>query len=423
MTKHKAMPSSSNLPPSKRQKSLPVYDFISPKNQEHIEFIADSRVFFNRLTQDLQQACKEILLEFYIFALDTWGQKILRILEKKTTQGVRIYLTVDAIGSFSSLALLRSWAKDHHISLQVFNPWLKYLNKRNHRKLVIIDNAIIYSGSFNITRTHEEWADCAIRYWAQESMANYVREEFFKVHSQTKWWSGVVPFNPGLLSHPQAPSVSPSWYRRWWSQKWKVNKTSSGAERVFFPDSWPMRGRWFFNRSVFQRLNLMRLIYRACLLSQREIFLASPYFLPRSFFLRALMLAAQKDVQVNILIPQKTDVWPVLLASFWLTQRLLKRGVKVWIYQPRVWHAKFLMIDDVLLIGSHNWNHRSFLHDLEILLATKKQWLDLPGNINSWGQYIQEILSQSRPAQEAYANLNWLEKFLARFFYWFRYWM
>jgi cardiolipin synthase len=97
-----------------------------------------------------------------------------------------------------------------------------------------------------------------------------------------------------------------------------------------------------------------------------RIWLATPYFVPVGSVYRRLVKKAKHNVDVRLMVPQKNDVWFMRWLSWPILHDLAKKGVKIFIYQPRFSHQKIFIIDDWICIGSTNLNHRSFLHDLEM---------------------------------------------------------
>ncbi|EKD92201.1 MAG: hypothetical protein ACD_29C00121G0001, partial [uncultured bacterium] len=106
-------------------------------------------------------------------------------------------------------------------------------------------------------------------------------------------------------------------------------------------------------------------LLRRMRLCQQRIWITNAYFVPDNFLLKSLKEAAKNGVDVRILLPQKTNVAIVEWASSTFYYELLKAGIKIYEYLPSMLHAKSLILDDWMLIGSSNLNHRSLLHDLE----------------------------------------------------------
>jgi cardiolipin synthase A/B len=125
------------------------------------------------------------------------------------------------------------------------------------------------------------------------------------------------------------------------------------------------------NKLALRRKNYRDLLARIAAARER-IWITNAYFVPRGGLLRALGAAAKAGVDVRILVPAKSDIifMPWVAAAFYYG--LLKSGVRVFEYQPAVLHAKTMLIDDWMTVGSSNLNSRSMFHDLEadVVLST-----------------------------------------------------
>jgi cardiolipin synthase len=105
--------------------------------------------------------------------------------------------------------------------------------------------------------------------------------------------------------------------------------------------------------------------------ARQRIWIASAYFVPNGQLLRALMSAAKRGVDVRILLPRISDVRFMPWVSRVFYESLIKYGVEVYEYSPRVLHAKMMLVDETAWIGSSNLNHRSLLHDTELDVVLK----------------------------------------------------
>jgi cardiolipin synthase len=106
--------------------------------------------------------------------------------------------------------------------------------------------------------------------------------------------------------------------------------------------------------------------------AEERVWLVTPYFIPPRRLIQALGKAAKRGVDVQILTSAKTDVKLFQTLQFFYYPYLMKRGVKIYQYTEKVLHAKNVVIDDWMIIGSSNFNHRSVLHDLEVDLVIQK---------------------------------------------------
>jgi len=153
--------------------------------------------------------------------------------------------------------------------------------------------------------------------------------------------------------------------------------------------------------------------------ARHRIWIATPYFVPERRILASLLRLPNWLHDAKILIPLRSDFWVVKLASLTLYQHLISRGLQVFEYQPRFFHGKVLVIDDWMIIGSTNLNHRSFLHDLELDIvlthAETREHL-----VRQWHNWLKDStwVDESR-----IIHLSLWEKLIGRFIMLFRWWL
>lgn len=309
--------------------------------------------FFRALIEDIHQAKHTIDLETYIFSRDVIGKKITQALCDAAKRGVAVRVLVDGAGSpYWSATLARTMEKSG-VYTKVFHPfpwqlwsWSRsvakthflfkgiYLfftaNSRNHRKTCLIDNKIAYVGSINISQCHlsieeggENWRDTAVR------LAGINLSELYKAFEIA------------------------------WTHRTIKERLRDAFQHIRREPR--MRLNYTRHRRRILHKNLLRRI-RLC---QRRIWITNAYFVPDNFLLKRLKEAAQNGVDVRILLPKKSNITIVQWASSTFYYHLLKSGIKIYEYSPGMLHAKSLILDDWMLIGSSNLNHRSLLHDLE----------------------------------------------------------
>jgi cardiolipin synthase len=334
---------------------------------------------FKSLLQDLKQAQHSIDLETYIFQKDSLGIRVAQELCHAAERGVVVRVLVDGVGTplwstHFAKQLERQgaqtrvyhpfpWQLWHWSRLKVKWPlllkWIYLLlkmNRRNHRKVCIIDKKIAYIGSANISKCHldqnedgDNWRDISIRLqdidltemlqafecaWNHQPLKERLKEAFRHVRKEP-----VI-----RLNH--------TWHRR----------------RILYK-------------------NLLRQISRC----RKRIWITNAYFIPDNFLLKRLKDAASSGIDVRILLPNKSDVMMMPWTSSTFYYSLLKSGVRVFEYLPSVLHAKTLLLDDCALIGSSNLNHRSLLHDLEVDVS-----ISAPHLIQSLEQLFLEDLHHSQ---------------------------
>lgn len=311
--------------------------------------------FFDSMINDIDHAEHEILLESYIFNQDALATKVSLALQKAAEKGVSVKVLVDGCGSPNwgishAKALEKSGAKTkvyHPFPWQIWNwsrsilkaPWiirwiylLPKVNRRNHRKICLIDNNIVFIGSINITKQHllpaeggDNWRDTAVRITNVDT--SYLRTALIN-----------------------------TWGHRTIKERLRDTFIHIKTDPIFR-----------LNHSRHRRRILYKQLLKKIATSKKRIWITNAYFIPDNVLLRKLSEAAKRNIDVRILLSKKTDLpFPMTWASGLFLRKLLSAGIRIFEYTPSILHAKSIIIDDWILIGSTNLNHRSLLHDLEI---------------------------------------------------------
>jgi cardiolipin synthase len=372
---------------------------------EEIFFSGDQ--FFERLIKDIDDAKSYITIEMYIFKDDALGRKVADQLIAAQVRGVKIQIVVDGIGSYDFFNQLHQRFKKNGIQVKMFNPLPFYhpyygkltlirkiqvlglrllrINSRNHRKIITIDGNIMFTGSYNLTAEHTQlhieaaWKDIGMRVTGKQvkfAILNFKRvwklRDYYRYRRQIK--SDKLP--------------------EWKDAPIRLNQT--------------LIMRRYFYKNFLDRIDL----------SQKRIWLTTPYFIPKRRMIKLLARAAKRGVDVRILISFQTDVPIFRTLQYFYYEYLLKKGVKIFQYTNTILHAKSYIIDDWYTIGSSNLNHRSFMHDLEVDLIVQEE-----KNMRKIEQDFLESTQDSTPITMNLLNKRPLiDKILARLFFIFKYW-
>lgn len=306
----------------------------------------DSDVFFEELERDFTLARASIDLEMYIFEDDACGRRVISALTAATQRGVKVRVLVDGIGSprFSPRMLPGVDARIYHpVPWKRLHRIFRKLNKRNHRKVFVIDDSIAWVGSMNISACH------------------------LRAEKGEKAWRDTGVRVAGTEVRVMKAAFDAAWERRLRDRGGSVR--AIGARLRAF---WSARLVRLNLHAWLRQKNTVDLLRR--IRSARErVWITTPYFVPTGFFLRALRLAARKGRDVRILLPKTSDVFFMAWANAAFYNDLLKSGVRIYEYRPRFLHSKIMIIDDWMTVGTSNINHRSFIHDLEIDVVLTKQ--------------------------------------------------
>lgn len=364
--------------------------------QETLFFLADK--YLQDIFEHIDAAEHSIIIETYIFDYDEVGKQLIKHLVRAQARGVKVRVLMDGVGSSSDGDRTAQALEQQGIPVKIYRPlpWQTYhykralthgnlinkllyfirrINQRNHRKQLIIDNRLLWSGSLNISQKHlprnqggEGWQDYGVKV-------------------------------SGTNVEVMAGQFDDLWYRR-------PIRLSSGLFRTY----WDTLSKW-----SRKRRNQL-LLHKINAASQR-ILIVNAYFAPASKIIRALKLARQRGVEIQILVTARSDIsfFPLLTASYY--SDLLQAGIRVYEYQPGFLHAKALLIDQFALIGSTNFNHRSYLHDQELdIILTQPESIDALER-----QFYRDQLASEEVLFNA--NKGWRRKILGHLPRLLRYWM
>lgn len=299
--------------------------------------------YFSSLLAEIEKAQEYIFLQFYIVRADEAGNELAELLAKKSKEGVRVYFLFDQIGSawLSPKYIKRLRAAGVHIESFRTNRWGRnpfLLNFRNHRKIVICDSKVAYIGGSNIGR------------------------EYFRLTRRFKKWRDTDI----QIRGPVIQDIQRSFEKDWF---WATEKRIPGIHTSCEPadENLPVIAIPTGPVSDLEEGSL--LFHHLITLSQKRVWIASPYLVPDSGIVRALQLAALRGVDVRILLPTIWDHPLVSLASAFYAREMVKSGVRIYRYQPGFMHQKALLIDeDFSLLGTPNLDNRSLHINFEIAL-------------------------------------------------------
>lgn len=379
-----------------------------PFSSYEYEPFFETDAYYDSALREIENARSEILFESYIFETGNIGRTVLRALVAARKRGLEVTLSVDGVGSWNDMNEIRDTCLRNDIHLHVYHPvWLlpaegwsspqawrehwsgffRRINRRNHRKIIVIDRRIVYLGSANVSDVHSiresgrsAWRDTSIRVAARESTVEIRELAETLIHSHRRT---LMPLLPWRGPSRRTPSL------------FRIDNSRREKKRLL----WDLLGR-----------------FRA---ARQRILITNAYFVPRSKLLKALASAARSGVQVELCLPMRTDVPFVRWAAYHVYRFLLRAGVRIFEYQPSIMHAKTMIIDEAVVIGSFNLNHRSALHDLEcealiIDSALRHKMLE---------QWQNDLARSKEVTLDTLYNLSWGHRAVSKLFFWFRYWL
>jgi cardiolipin synthase len=305
------------------------------------QWLCAGQEIFPAMLKAMAAAQKSIRLETYIYSDGKLGRQFLVALLAAAQRGVQVQILVDALGSWLLLDDFFEPLVAGGAEVRRFNPLhLWRFGVRNHRKLLICDDATMFIGGFNVADEYDGdgvtrgWCDVGVRIenptLAVELAASF--DELFALSDFRR---------------------NPLMRLRAFKRRRKPLKKPAGELLL----SHPGRGAGPFQTALYQDLA-----------KAREVRIVSAYFLPTRRVRRDLMRVARRGGRVQLILAGQSDILVSQLAARSLYHRLLKAGVEIYEYQPQVLHAKLILSDGVVYVGSSNLDIRSLNLNYELML-------------------------------------------------------
>lgn len=337
----------------------PVYE------NENVEYLDIGEAYFKRLIEDIKSAKKYILIEYFIIAKGNLFNRIYDVLKQKLKENVKVIIIADGWGSMLRYPKnLLEELENLGAVVQKYNPLRfginTYINYRDHRKIVVIDGCVAYTGGVNI---------------ADEYTNEYVRFGHWKDTGIRFTGSAVDSATIAFLKNYEIATNKVPDYNWYIENKVKDNNKDTNGLIMFYTDG------------PDNRKNPGENIYIQMLNNAKDyVYIYTPYFVASSEMLTAILNASYSGVDVRIITPHKPDKWYVHLTTRSYYDVLLKAGVKVYEYLPGFLHAKTVLTDDeTAIVGSINLDYRSlnlnyecatWMHNTGTELEIKKDFIE-----------------------------------------------
>ncbi|MCE5313193.1 MAG: phospholipase D-like domain-containing protein [Nitrospiraceae bacterium] len=305
---------------------------------------------FSTMHQAVNSAEKSICLEFYIFRNDETGSALADILIRKSLEGIRVRVIYDHFGSIGTPRAFWKKLTDAGIEVRASYPfsWKNPLDyrRRDHRKLILIDNSTAFMGGLNIAneysgfhlrRKGRSWRDTGLMIQGPVVMMLY--DLFMKT------WNANKPFAD--LNTAESPENIPTYVRPF----------EPGSTKPAIP---------VFASSARGRRRFRKLLRYSLASANKEALLTTAYFTPGRLMKKCLKDAAARGVAVKLLLPMQSDLPAVDYAGRTSYEELLSAGVQIYLYKGDVLHAKSYVFDrQWSIIGSANLDARSLSYNDE----------------------------------------------------------
>ncbi|HET8946504.1 MAG TPA: phospholipase D-like domain-containing protein, partial [Candidatus Polarisedimenticolia bacterium] len=296
---------------------------------------------FPAMLEDIRKAKASVNLETYIYKPDEVGRQFADAMIEAARRGVQVRLMVDAQGS--RLGKLRAELEAAGVVCRDYRPVMSYpvFGRRTHRKLLIVDGRIAYTGGF-----------CFDKRWLGDA------------RDKTEWHDSAVRATGPVVAQMQAV----------FAEDWTFTTGEILAGDLFYPKSAPTGAMeaQAVKSSKGDASSLPKMLYfMAIRAARKSIHIQNPYFLPGEQIREALIAAAERGVDVQVMVPgTHNDIPPVRMASRGHFGSLLQAGVRIHEYQPAMIHSKTLVVDGIFsTIGSINLDTRSMTKNAEVSLS------------------------------------------------------
>ncbi len=305
---------------------------------EEVTILHDAASTFDAIERAVREAKHHVHIAYYILVPGRAGTRLRDALIERARAGVMVRVLVDHVGS---AAITRAWlapllaagAKFARFNEVTFARIRSRIDFRNHRKIVVVDGVVGFTGGINVTDDYldaKAWRDTHVR--LQGDAVRWLQLTFLED------WTYATSYSPRGEEYFPPP-------------------TGRGAHRVQIVASGPDR----------ELEPIQKMYFAAIALANERVWVTTPYFVPDDAVLTALATAALRGVDVRVLVPKRGDSLVVTAAARSYYDALLACGVRVYEYEPTMIHAKTMVIDDLCCaVGTANMDNRSFRLNFEV---------------------------------------------------------
>lgn len=310
---------------------------------------------FDDMFEAIRQARHHVHLEYFNFRNDSIASCLFDILKLKVKEGVKVRALFDGFGNDSNNRPLK---KKHLVALreagvEIYEfdplrfPWVNHVFTRDHRKIVVIDGAVAFTGGMNVadyylngTEQVGEWRDMHCR--IEGSAVDELQRIFLRI------WKKVTKEDIGGSEY---------FSQRATMDNLKSDTTATAGKKLI----------GIINREPHVSPDIIRSFYLGAIDAAKDsIKLVNPYLTLNRKLKKALKNAVKRGVKVEIMISQHSDIPLTPDCVFYNAHKLMKKGADIWVYQPGFHHTKIIMVDGKFCtVGSANLNARSLRWDYE----------------------------------------------------------
>lgn len=309
-----------------------------------LEFFFDGDSKYRAMVDAIEGATHHIHMEYYIWEPDAIGKRIRDALARKAKEGVEVRVLIDSFGSSSANSRFWKPLRKAGGEVEVFNSmqlWkltTRLANFRSHRKILVVDGTIGFTGGMNIVEYHAA-EFCGAKAW---------RDTHMRLEGDAVRGLQLVFF-----------------------EGWHYATGSAPDDAIYLPETAPLPGAakvQVISSGPDESANIIHKLFVSSIASAKErVLISTAYFIPGEAIFTAMATAILRGVEVHVLIPAKSDVKIVEAATRSYYRDLLELGVKVYEFGPPMLHSKTMVVDDTIaIVGSANVDRRSFELNFEV---------------------------------------------------------
>jgi cardiolipin synthase A/B len=300
-----------------------------------VKGLSNGDEIFPEMLSAIREARKTITFETYIYWSGEIGREFAEALSERAQAGIKVHVLVDWVGSGSMESEMVATMKAAGVQFKKYHPlrWynLARMNNRTHRKLLVVDGAVGFTGGVGI-------ADLWLGH-AQDEL--HWRDSHYR------------------LEGPAVAQMQSAFMDNWMKSTGEVLHGKDYFPKTTTPGAALAQ---VFKSSASEGSESVRLMYLLSIASaRRNVRIAAAYFVPDDLSLQTLVTARKRGVVIEIVLPSKSDTKVTEKASRARWGDLLREGVAIYEYQPTMYHCKVMIVDDVWVsVGSTNFDSRSF---------------------------------------------------------------
>jgi len=356
-----------------------------PTGKNELRLLKDGKSTFESIFESLENAQSRIHLQYYIFEEGELTHRLLQLFRRKIRQGVEVRMIYDGIGSFS---LSKGYLKKlTFIGVEVY-PFLPFkfgrffssLNYRNHRKIIVVDGKVAFTGGINVSDKYLKgdvelgnWHDMHLRLeGAAASHLDFVfAMDWYLVCQKTIPVLPIVPEQEANMENRD-----------------KLVQIVSGGPDDDFPS---------LEQAYFTMINK----------AKKYLFITNPYIIPGQAIMQALQTAALSGVDIRLMVSENADNKIVSWSVRSYFEPLLKSGIKIYLFPDGFLHSKIIVSDDAIAtIGTANLDDRSFEQNYEVNAIV----YDTPFATLLKEDFLRDSKASRMLTYEEHINRAWVEK-------------